>query len=188
MEKQRDITFDIMKGIGILLVITCHFFGWNHPFMSRFIRSFHMPLFFLVAGYFSKPYDGLWPAKIAVGKFFNRLYWPLFFTQLAIISWLATMVYFKHEGWNEVVCQTLDLFWVDVDGPITPWGYLVLNGAVCGQNVFAAVCFQIEKLGYSSVAFVGTWGTAFTSCFPIFDMVCFFRSDGIAFCDYRLVV
>lgn len=120
----RDTTFDIMKGIGILLVITCHFFGWNHPFMSRFIRSFHMPLFFLVAGYFSKPYDGWQAAKVAVGKFFNRLYWPLFFTQLAIIGWLVAMVYAKNWGWNGVVRQSLCLLWVDVNGPTTPWGKL----------------------------------------------------------------
>lgn len=124
MNKERDITFDIMKGIGILLVITCHFFGWNHPFLSRFIRSFHMPLFFLVAGYFSKPYDGLQSAKVAVRKFFNRLYWPLFFTQLAIIGWFVAMAFFKHGGWNEVVRQSLNLFWADVDGPMSPWGKL----------------------------------------------------------------
>lgn len=124
INNQRDITFDILKGIGILLVITCHFFGWNHPFMSRFIRSFHMPLFFLVAGCFSKPYDGWQAAKVAIGKFFNRLFWPLFFTQLAIIGWLAAMVYAKNWGWDEVVRQSLSLLWVDVDGPMTPWGKL----------------------------------------------------------------
>ncbi len=122
--KARDATFDIMKGISILLVITCHFFGWNHPFMSRFIRSFHMPLFFLVAGYFSKPYDGLQSAKVVVGKFFNRLYWPLFFTQIAIIGWGTAMVYVKQWGWNEVFRQILNLLWIDVDGPMTPWGKL----------------------------------------------------------------
>jgi fucose 4-O-acetylase-like acetyltransferase len=121
---QRDITFDIMKGIGILLVITCHFFGWNHPFLARFIQSFHMPLFFLVAGYFSKSYDGLRSAKMAVWKFFNRLYWPLFFTQLAIIGWLTALCFFSKEEWNVVVRQILSLFWVDPDGPMTPWGKL----------------------------------------------------------------
>ena len=54
--KERDATFDIMKGIGILLVMTCHFYGWNHPWLAQVILSFHMPLFFFVAGYFSKAY------------------------------------------------------------------------------------------------------------------------------------
>ena len=47
--KERDVTFDIMKGIGVILVLVCHIWGWNHPFLSQVILSFHMPLFFLVA-------------------------------------------------------------------------------------------------------------------------------------------
>ena len=51
MEKARIETFDILKGIGILFVIV------GHTFMKEigpFIQSFHMPLFFIVAGYFYK--------------------------------------------------------------------------------------------------------------------------------------
>lgn len=47
----RDETFDILKGIAIILVIVGHTdFG---PFRA-FIYSFHMPLFFFIAGYFLK--------------------------------------------------------------------------------------------------------------------------------------
>lgn len=45
---QRDLTIDTAKGLGILLVIfghVCHL----HPYWS-IIYSFHMPLFFLIAG------------------------------------------------------------------------------------------------------------------------------------------
>lgn len=45
---KRDLTIDVAKGCGILLVIfghVCHL----HPFWS-IIYSFHMPLFFLIAG------------------------------------------------------------------------------------------------------------------------------------------
>lgn len=51
MEKMRDATFDMLKGIGILLVII------GHTFMKEigpYIQAFHMPLFFMVAGYFFK--------------------------------------------------------------------------------------------------------------------------------------
>lgn len=49
--KERDVTFDVLKGIAIILVIVGHCeFG---PFRA-FIYSFHMPLFFFVAGYFLK--------------------------------------------------------------------------------------------------------------------------------------
>ncbi len=51
--KQRNLTFDIMKGIGILLVLIGHV--WQLPdSIHQTIYSFHMPMFFIVAGYFSK--------------------------------------------------------------------------------------------------------------------------------------
>lgn len=47
---ERNRTFDIMKGIGILSVILGHMDV--APFWRTFIFSFHMPLFFILAGYF----------------------------------------------------------------------------------------------------------------------------------------
>lgn len=49
---ERNDTIDIMKGIGILLVMLGHFVD---GFAHTFIYSFHMPLFFVLAGYFAKP-------------------------------------------------------------------------------------------------------------------------------------
>ena len=37
--KNRDATFDIMKGIGILLVIICHIWGWNHHCLQQVVLS-----------------------------------------------------------------------------------------------------------------------------------------------------
>ena len=48
--KQRKEQFDILKGIGILLVIICH--AGLGGFSKEVIYSFHMPLFFFVSGYF----------------------------------------------------------------------------------------------------------------------------------------
>ena len=47
----RDKSFDILKGLAIILVIVGHCdIGGLHPF----IDSFHMPLFFFVSGFFLK--------------------------------------------------------------------------------------------------------------------------------------
>lgn len=51
--KKRDPTFDIMRGIGILLVVLGHA---GFPF-SGWIYLFHMPLFFMLSGWFFKPAD-----------------------------------------------------------------------------------------------------------------------------------
>ncbi len=48
----RDRTFSICKGIGIILVVLGHAGLTGYP--SRFIYLFHMPLFFICAGYFFK--------------------------------------------------------------------------------------------------------------------------------------
>ena len=48
----RDPSFDILKGLGILLMIMGHV-GFGELF-SKYIHAFHMPLFFLISGYFYK--------------------------------------------------------------------------------------------------------------------------------------
>ena len=51
---KRDITIDIVKGIGIFLVVLGHIVSYD--LANKFIYSFHMPLFFFISGitlYFS---------------------------------------------------------------------------------------------------------------------------------------
>ena len=51
MTINRNITFDIIKAIGILLVIIGHLAD-NFKIFIGIIYIFHMPLFFIVSGYF----------------------------------------------------------------------------------------------------------------------------------------
>ena len=51
--EQRNHTFDVLKGMAIVLVIIGHLQGL-YSFIYAFIFSFHMPLFFLVSGWFYK--------------------------------------------------------------------------------------------------------------------------------------
>lgn len=48
---ERDLSIDIMKGIGICAVIAGHTFLNT---IHNLIYSFHMPLFFILSGYFYK--------------------------------------------------------------------------------------------------------------------------------------
>lgn len=68
--KKRDDTFDIIKGVCILLMIAGHC-----PIgvvLGNFIYSFHMPIFFFVAGYFFKKNE--FRRSITVG--IRRLFIP----------------------------------------------------------------------------------------------------------------
>ena len=49
-EQSRDTTIDILKGIGILLVVVGH--SECPLLLSECISSFHMPLFFIASGFF----------------------------------------------------------------------------------------------------------------------------------------
>lgn len=124
---KRAAEFDIMKGIGILLVITAHFFGWNHPWLSRGINSFHMPMFFIVAGYFSKSFVN-WPDVWSnIKKYACRLLPAYIFTQLFIVGWCILTALFLGGEWSDVIRESLSLVWGDVKGPATPWGNLSIG-------------------------------------------------------------
>lgn len=43
---------DIAKGIGMLMVLVGHTYA---GFLCSLANSFHMPLFFIISGYFFKP-------------------------------------------------------------------------------------------------------------------------------------
>lgn len=56
MGNNRDINIDLMKGIGIILMI----YGHSHfiPIIGKWIYTFHMPLFFFLSGcFFKSQYD-----------------------------------------------------------------------------------------------------------------------------------
>jgi fucose 4-O-acetylase-like acetyltransferase len=52
-EMKKDISVDVLRHFGILLVVLGHM---ENPF-NKIIYSFHVPLFFWVSGYFLKKYD-----------------------------------------------------------------------------------------------------------------------------------
>ena len=77
----------MMKGIAIILVIVGHM---NIPiYISKIIYSFHMPLFFILAGYFFRPKSGV---VESVKKDVQRLLIPYF----VVVLFLAIYGCFVH--------------------------------------------------------------------------------------------
>lgn len=70
----RDRKFDILKAIGIILVVIGHS---KSPF-TRFIYLFHMPLFFFISGYFYKEEYSKKPV-ILIQKRLKTLWVPFVF-------------------------------------------------------------------------------------------------------------
>lgn len=72
MLKMRNYAIDIAKGLCILLMILGHCQGMN-PIVYRAIESFHMPFFFIAAGFFFRPQPFISIAQ----KSFKRLIVPM---------------------------------------------------------------------------------------------------------------
>lgn len=90
MEKTRDIAFDIAKGIGIILVVVGHYIPagapkWYVDFID-FIYYFHMPLFFIIAGYFYDRSTRRTDYLPFVWSKFQRLMIPYFILSWAIVG------------------------------------------------------------------------------------------------------
>ena len=74
---KRDDSFDVLKGVAIILVVMCHCeIGALYPF----IYSFHIPLFFFISGYFLK----IRPIRKEIQLSFKRLLVPYTFAAFCI--------------------------------------------------------------------------------------------------------
>lgn len=78
----RNTAIDTAKGIAILLVIIGHCY-WlrDFGFLARFIYSFHMPLFFIISGFFLKDIT----FKQAIKKYGKAYLWPYLIIGMFII-------------------------------------------------------------------------------------------------------
>lgn len=100
--KERIEFVDAIKGFAIILMVAGHVIAWQMPdiwsvpmreltseqinasFLWRLIYSFHMPLFFMVSGYFAYKAEG--GAKYAVWNKTKRLLVPYIFTGFFILA------------------------------------------------------------------------------------------------------
>lgn len=78
--RERVRYFDIAKGVAILCIIAGHM---GNATINNFVFTFHVPIFFLISGYFLKD-------SISVKEFIKKKYWqliiPYIFTCICIIA------------------------------------------------------------------------------------------------------
>lgn len=132
MEKRNPV-FDVMKGIGIVLMLIGHVPPRESVY--HFIYSFHMPLFFLVAGSFAH-WDG--DLRGAIIKDFKRLVLPVLVTMAFIIG-LSPLCYFIDGNFDNMVAQILALLWLG-DGGVTKWGGVTIDSMWFLMALFWARC------------------------------------------------
>ncbi len=108
MKNSRNLQLDVLKGIGILLVIIGHISG--NGILNKWIYSFHMPLFFFISGviyYLSNKVD----VKSFITKKFHGLIVPyLIFAIITFIYWVVIERYLRDSGGISVGHQFLEIF------------------------------------------------------------------------------
>ena len=98
---KRDTTISICKGIAIILMVIAHAEapGW----LCKFIFEFHMPLFFITAGYFfSLKYlndEATFVWKRVKGLYWPFVKWSVFF--LVIHNWMFDLGVLNEQYGNE---------------------------------------------------------------------------------------
>ncbi len=111
----RNKSVDILKGIGIIFVLTAHFIG---GYYSNFVYTFHMPLFFIVAGLFIKPESLI----VFIKKSFSRLINPVLITCVLIV---IVLLFFRAVDISDCL-ELRELFWKD--NPVKPYDFIVVPG------------------------------------------------------------
>lgn len=136
----RVIWIDTAKAIGVVLVVLGHFL-YNAPaqggLLIRAIYSFHMPMFFIAAGYVScgKKKDNSWIKKRFLRVFLPILLWEVLIEPLSVLAfdyeftWEKAIYLYGKVIFNEPVWFFICLFCVEV--LIYATDYTKINKKAC---------------------------------------------------------
>jgi len=154
--KERNLSIDVLKGIGIILVLVAHSLeGW----VSQFAYSFHMPLFFITTGLFiSEVKDSNYTDYLgtAVTKDFKRLVVPALFTTITIL--VISYLFFVCP--NGYFSNPINLIW----NTSADKQYALINSL--GNLWFLFALFWSKFFFYLIRQFSSS------SVFPVFSLLC----------------
>ncbi len=87
---------DVAKGLGIIFVVLGHS---GNIYLNHYLYWFHMPLFFIISGYFFKPIENSKDLLAILKKYTCRLLMP-YFTYLIILTLLRYANIFLYDRAN----------------------------------------------------------------------------------------
>lgn len=109
MEKKRITYIDSAKAIAIILVIVGHCYWLKDiPKLGGIIYSFHMPLFFLISGFFIKDIS----IKDALSKYSKAYLWPyLVIGSFIIIIGIGKELYHSQSWYGLLSLNLVKILW-----------------------------------------------------------------------------
>ena len=135
---KRDKSFDIAKGIGMLAVILGHL---SLPvWLSKFIFSFHMPLFFLINGYFFKPES----IETFTKKKLRTLIFPYILTCLMVMLSSVFWNVLRQMSIPEIMADAGSWFWASVYGSGTITEFCRWHFRIIGAIWFLLAMFWAD--------------------------------------------
>lgn len=137
--QQRNIAIDMMKGIGILLMMSCHLVYTDGP-VRQFVYSFLMPLFFILAGLFAKDISDISSFRQFSVKNAKRLLLPYFVTMLMLCAWGAIQAYAKHDI-SFFLRYLFSMMSASADGWNSQWGLIY-----AGPMWFLIALFVVREI------------------------------------------
>lgn len=124
----RLVWADNAKAIAIWLMVFCHA-NLNSHFLMTFIYIFHMPVFFLISGFFDHGEGLSWTI---VKKNFNNLIRPYFIYSLFgfLICWISPYLHPElfqcyHNMWDVYKAAFVGMFLMD--DHISSWSFMPLG-------------------------------------------------------------
>ena len=149
--KARDQSLDVLRGIGILLMVFDHV-GWGGT-VHTYIQSFHMPLFFIVSGYLWKKEDVFYLIK----KRFMSLMVPyIVFAWLFLILQMIPMLT-NSNGFLSSLRAVL-IYPTDIDNmPIAPalWFLPCMFLADIVYSLLSQMRWELKIVAIVSIAAIG---------------------------------
>ena len=117
---ERDNILDIAKGLGIILVIMGHIS--QNALLSRFIYTFHMPLFFFASGislFFTlQKQDNF--KKFFSKKFFSIIVPYIIFSIIFLAYWIVLEKHFREPSSTSALSVFLNIFVSKADIQLYP--------------------------------------------------------------------
>lgn len=137
--KQRNETYDLMKGIALILMMLCHLVFTAGP-VKQFIYSFHIPLFFILAGVFAKKIEDISSFKDHIRKNAKRLLLPYVVTMLMLCAWGGVLSIAKHDI-SIFLRHLFSMLTASADGWQTKYGLIY-----AGPMWFVVALFFVREL------------------------------------------
>lgn len=142
MQKLRNETYDLMKGFALLVMMYSHLALPNKSIEQSIIYSFHMPLFFILAGVFARDITQIPSFKQYTMKNAKRLLLPYIVTMIILCTWGGIRSFFKDDI-SYFMLQIIRALWASSDGVQTQWGLIY-----AGPMWFLIALFVVRELFY----------------------------------------